>query len=98
MQLCSVLDRWRCFLTNNHFTILLDHSALSYLQNEKLFDNPRLRRWQMLLAQFRFSIAYKEGQENGLADTLSRFPMDNVAFIFAGISTNNGEKYEMDEI
>ena len=52
----------------------------------------------MLLAQFRFSIAYKEGQENGLADTLSRFPMDDVAFIFAGISTNNGEEYGMDEI
>ena len=66
------LNRWRPFLIDKKFTILTDHNALTYLDNPKLFEGRRLRRWQALLSEFQFQVVYRKGCDHGLADVLSR--------------------------
>ena len=70
----SGIWKMRDYLEGYHFTILTDHLSLKWLGQ---MDNPsgRLARCAMELAQWDFTIKYRKGSDNLLADTLSRQPL-----------------------
>ena len=54
--------------------IFTDHRPLSYITTFKT-DNALLVRWLEILAEYKFTIMYKEGKANKVADALSRNPL-----------------------
>jgi hypothetical protein len=43
----------------------------------QLGHNPRLTRWALFLQEFRFTISFRHGRHNHVADSLSRMYEDN---------------------
>ena len=63
----------RPYLERNHFQVFTDHQPLRWLLS--ISDaNGRLARWRLLLQEFDFTIAYKKGIKNTIADAISRLP------------------------
>ncbi|XP_031106210.1 uncharacterized protein LOC116010851 [Ipomoea triloba] len=62
---------WRHYLLGAHFTIKTDNVATSYFQTQKKLS-PKQARWQDFLAEFDYSLEYKSGKANVVADALSR--------------------------
>ena len=67
------IRKMRPYLEGYHFTIITDHQALKWLQN---IEDPsgRLARWSLELQQYDFTIKYRKGANNLVADALSRQP------------------------
>ena len=63
---CTSLDR---MLRDRKFTILTDHKNLMFI---KMDSNPMVVRWWMALQELDFDIRYIKGEENDIADALSR--------------------------
>ena len=62
---------FRPYLFNAEFTVITDHNPLVYLNNLTINSN-RLTKWRLRLAEFKFTVKYKKGEENTNADSLSR--------------------------
>ncbi|KZV49681.1 hypothetical protein F511_16615 [Dorcoceras hygrometricum] len=62
---------WRHYLIRSHFTIKTDKVATSYFQTQKKLS-PKQARWQEFLAEFDYTLEYKPGKANVVADALSR--------------------------
>ena len=58
------------FLVNFHS----DHKNLSF----ENFSSERVRRWRLLLEEFKYTFKYTPGKDNTVADMLSRYPIINV--------------------
>ena len=67
----------RPYLYGVHFRIFTDHRPLVYLQNMKLIDS-RLARTLEDLSDYSYTIYYKPGVENIVADSLSRIPWGKI--------------------
>jgi hypothetical protein len=65
------IDKFRSYLVGAKLIIYIDHAALKYLLTKKDV-NPRLIRWILLLQEFHKEIRDKKGEENSIADHLSR--------------------------
>lgn len=65
---------YRPYLYGRQFEILTDHSALRWLMTR---PNPagRLHRWSLTLQEYEFTITYRPGTTNVVADALSRAPV-----------------------
>ena len=57
--------------TKERFQVLTDHQSLEYFMMTKKL-NAQQARWAEFLSQFYFLIKYCPGQQNTLADALSR--------------------------
>ena len=69
---CQIL---RPYLEGSHFRIYTDHQPLKWLLG--LTDTSgRLARWRLRLSEFDYSVDYKKGIKNTLADALSRLATD----------------------
>lgn len=72
------IDKWRQYLLGSKFTILTDHRSLHNLLTQPVLSKEQAK-WVHRLQVFDFSIAYKKGKDNTVADALSRLhPDDNV--------------------
>jgi hypothetical protein len=71
LAVIQALKEWRCFLDGQHFTVITDHKSLIYLQTQPHLSN-RQTRWLEFLSLFNFTIQYKPGKANVVADALSR--------------------------
>ena len=67
--------------------VLTDNVANSYFLTQKKLS-PKQARWQVLLAEFDFTMEYKPGSANNVADALSR------KMEFATISQPDGSLLE----
>jgi hypothetical protein len=65
-------DKFRPYIVDSKVT---DHSAIKYLMNKK-DAKPRLIRWVLLLQEFDLHIVERKGEDNHVADHLSR--MENI--------------------
>ncbi|KAL5734919.1 hypothetical protein ACOSP7_032780 [Xanthoceras sorbifolium] len=65
------LRTWRHYLLGSHFIIRTDNVATSYFQTQKTLS-PKQARWQDFLAEFDYTLEYKSGKANLVADALSR--------------------------
>ena len=77
LAIVKSFQQWRADLarTNTVVRVWTDHKALEYFMSTKQL-NQRQARWAEVLAEFYFSIAYRPGTKNILADTLSRREQD----------------------
>ncbi|XP_013594832.1 PREDICTED: uncharacterized protein LOC106302997 [Brassica oleracea var. oleracea] len=62
---------WRHYLLRAHFSVKTDNVATSYFQTQKKLS-PKQARWQDFLAEFDYTLEYKPGKVNVVADALSR--------------------------
>ncbi|KAI3462633.1 hypothetical protein Pfo_019296 [Paulownia fortunei] len=62
---------WRHYLLGFHFIIKTDNVATSYFQTQKKLS-PKQARWQDFLAKFDYTLEYKPGKANVVADALSQ--------------------------
>ena len=63
--------KFKQYLHGQRFLMRTDHAALKLLQSAR-FENPKLERWALRLQEFDFEEEYVPGQENVVADHLSR--------------------------
>ncbi|KAL6318097.1 hypothetical protein AAG906_035242 [Vitis piasezkii] len=61
----------RHYLLGSHFIKKTDNVATSYFQTQKKLS-PKQVRWQDFLAEFNYTLEYKPGSANHVADALSR--------------------------
>ena len=66
------------FVSGTPFTVVTDHSALTYLLTGIPDPKGRLARWIAFLQQFKFQILHKSGRLHGDADAVSRPPASDV--------------------
>uniref|UniRef100_A0A3Q1GC55 Gypsy retrotransposon integrase-like protein 1 n=1 Tax=Acanthochromis polyacanthus TaxID=80966 RepID=A0A3Q1GC55_9TELE len=65
------VDTFKYYLLGREFTLETDHRALQWLEQMK-DTNSRITRWFLSLQPYRFSIHYRPGKQNTVADFLSR--------------------------
>lgn len=76
LAIIRCLEEWTQYLKPlQHFTIRTDHRNLEYFRSiQKLSE--RQIRWAQFLSQFNFTLEYRPGPQNTLADALSRRDQD----------------------
>lgn len=75
LALVFSLQKFRCYLLGNPFSLLIDHCPLLCL-NKASNGNPRILRWFMMISEYQFRVFHKPGKEHRNADGLSRMPED----------------------
>ena len=63
--------QWRCYLEGSQVLLHTDHEPLTWLATQER-PNRRQARWLEFLAGFSYEILYVKGDENVMADALSR--------------------------
>lgn len=71
------ISKLRHYIFGQRFTVVTDHSALTWLLNVK-DPHGRLARWGLYLQTFDFKIIYRRGVDHGNVDALSRPPQSNI--------------------
>lgn len=76
LAIVFALEKFRTFILGAKLTIRTDHKALTFLSSCKLISS-RLARWILFIQTYQFEIEYIKGNENVVADTLSRYPPES---------------------
>ena len=71
-------QQWRCYLEGSDVILHTDHEPLTWLATQKTLSR-RQARWMEYLAQFTYALLYVKGDENVVADALSRMLTDNLS-------------------
>jgi hypothetical protein len=71
MAILEALKKWRHYLLGNKLVIKTDQKSLKYLSSQRLLEGIQ-HKLMLKLLEFDFSIEYKKGSENSVADALSR--------------------------
>ena len=69
--LVRALQTWQHYLRPQEFIIHTDHESLKHLKSQQTLSK-RHARWVSFVDTFPYSIQYKKGKENVVADALSR--------------------------
>ncbi|MCO5551160.1 hypothetical protein L7F22_004657 [Adiantum nelumboides] len=70
----ALTHQWRHYLLGADFTVFTDHQSLRYFLSQKQLSEKQMR-WANILSQFHFQIVHVQGQNNVVADALSRKPL-----------------------
>lgn len=68
------IHKYKHYLDGTKFQVKTDHRPLVWLFKQN--TNSRLLRWALFLQSFDFTVIYKPGSENRVADALSRQPVN----------------------
>ncbi len=71
LALYMAVKHFSFYLYGNEFEVTTDHSGLRRMMTEPQ-ENNRVLRWALKLANYRFSVTYRPGKQNTIADCLSR--------------------------
>jgi hypothetical protein len=73
LALVKAVEHWRCYLEGSAFPVLLftDHKGLSWLNTQRELTG-RQTRWVERLAELEYKVIHIAGNDNGVADALSR--------------------------
>jgi hypothetical protein len=75
LAVIRALKKWRTDLLGSHFFVYTDHRTLTNFETQKDLSR-RQARWQEYLSQFELTFVYIRGEDNTVADALSRRPPD----------------------
>lgn len=81
--LVLAIRHWCPYLWRRHFLVRTDHYSLKFLLDQRLATIPQ-HHWVGKLLGFNFSVEYKAGSTNTVADALSRY--DTVETVDLAIS------------
>lgn len=70
LALVMAVQKWQPYLLGLHFVVRFDQHSLKYLWSQKISTTAQ-QKWLYKLMGFNFSIEYKKGRENVVADALS---------------------------
>jgi hypothetical protein len=76
--LVQAVRHWRPYLWGRHFLIRTDHYSLKFLLDQRLSTIPQ-HQWISKLFGFDFTVEYRPGRLNTVADALSRRDTESVA-------------------
>ena len=65
------LNKWQHYLAGIRFEVFSDHKNLAAMDTAKA---PKLIRWRLALQPFDYEVTHISGEENKIADGLSRYP------------------------
>lgn len=71
LTIITTVDKWRSYLFHSIFIIRKDRQSLKYLLEQKI-SNPLQHKYLIKLLGFDYTIEYRQGKENVLADAFSR--------------------------
>ena len=71
LAILFAVEKFEPFIKGRRFTVITDHRSLSWLMTTPTLKG-RLLNWAYKLRSFDFSILYRKGSENKMADMLSR--------------------------
>jgi hypothetical protein len=77
--LSQAVRHWRSYLWGHPFVVKTDHQPLKYILDQRLATIPQ-HHWVSKLLGFDFTVEYKPGRTNVVADALSRRDMLEVEF------------------
>jgi hypothetical protein len=77
LALVAAVKKWRPYLLGHFFIIRTNHQSLKFLLEHKI-GTPMQQRWVSKLLGYEFVVEYKKGQENKVADALSRMNEDKL--------------------
>jgi cleavage and polyadenylation specificity factor subunit 1 len=69
------LRKWEQHLRDVHFTVYTDHKNLTYIDKEL---TPKIVRWKLAVQEYKFDVVHIPGEQNVVADALSRLCTKNV--------------------
>jgi hypothetical protein len=75
LAIIRALKKWRSDLLGSSFNIYTDHKTLENFNTQKDLSR-RQARWMEIMSQFDAKIVYVKGEDNTVADALSRLPLD----------------------
>ena len=71
LSIHTALKEWRHYLHGEPFHVFTDHRSLTHLFTQP-YQSKRQLRWMEFLSEFKFDITYIKGEQNVVADALSR--------------------------
>ena len=71
LALYQAIQHFSFYLYGSEFSVITDHCGLEKMMSRPQ-ENNRILRWALKLSNYRFTITYRPGKENLIADTLSR--------------------------
>lgn len=98
MAVVAAVKKWTPYFMDKHFYIKTDHWALKYLTEQKI-NNLLQQKWISKLLGYQYTILYRKGADNKVADALSRMyeasefaqEQSSVKHIHEGMDTFKGE-------
>jgi hypothetical protein len=86
LAIIRALKKWRTDLLGSHITICTNHQTLQNFEGQKELPK-RQARWMEYMSQYDCSIHYINGDDNCVADALSRLPetVENGGGIVGGV-------------
>ena len=75
LAIIRALKKWRADLLGSPFLIYTDHKTLENFNTQRDLSR-RQARWMEIMSQFDAKIVYVKGEDNTVADALSRLPLD----------------------
>ena len=67
------MEHFHYYLGYSYFELWTDHSAMTYIKNNKINElKGRIAKWSLRIQPFDFIIKHRAGKKNANADVLSR--------------------------
>nr|GEV35407.1 putative mitochondrial protein [Tanacetum cinerariifolium] len=88
----AALEKWKGYLLDRHFKIRTYHFSLKYLLNQKMSTSFQLK-WIPKILGYDYEILYKKGNENVVADALSRVNQSG-EFLKMAVSSMESDVWE----
>ena len=89
----AALREWEYLLRDVHFIIKTDHKNLQHLNS----NTPKVVRWKLAIQEFNFSVEYIKGEDNIVADKLSRIVRPDTLHLNNDVKDNDRQESPVEE-
>lgn len=76
LAILLAVKKWHSYLVGRYFFIKTDHQSLKFLSKQQAITLYQ-QKWVAKMLGYDFSISYRKGAQNTVADALSRKPPDH---------------------